>query len=169
MTVSIDSVNGKGSLQRADGYHTCIESGGPASSVRNAVGGVMDSLQGTAYVTLFDAEMDRSFPDNGTIYTYKRLGGAIYKGTCSVVNGRIKATCFVPKDIAYQNKNGRIAVYMMSGAKDGRAPHGYYRRRNNGCNIDGSGRGLHWLYLDSRSFRPGDLVGENPTMIIDLA
>ena len=167
--VSIDSVNGKAlSSVQSDTIHALSQVVLQAS-VRNAAGSVMDSLQGTAYLTLFDAERDRTLVDNGRTFSYKQLGGAIYKGTCSVQNGRIKATCFVPKDIAYQDKNGRIAVYMMSGAKDGRgASRDIIVGGTTGAtSTDREGPALG-IYLDSRSFRPGDLVGENPMVIIDL-
>jgi hypothetical protein len=169
LSVSVDSINGKAlSSIQPDTIHALSQVVLQAS-VRTTAGNVMDSLQGTAYVTLFDAEMDRSFADNGTIYTYKLLGGAIYKGTCSVVNGRIKATCFVPKDIAYLNQNGRVALYMMSGSKDGRgASRDIIVGGTTGAtSTDRDGPALH-IYMDSRSFRQGDLVGENPTMIVDL-
>ena len=169
LSVSIDSINGRTlSSVQTDTIHALSQVVLQAS-VRNAAGGVMDSLQGTAYVTLFDAERSRSLLDNGTTYVYKQLGGAIYKGTCSVVNGRIKATCFVPKDIAYQNENGRVAVYVMSGAKDGRgASRDIIVGGTTGATSTDREGPVLGIYLDSRSFRPGDLVGENPTVIIDL-
>jgi hypothetical protein len=169
LTVSIDSVNGKAlSSVQPDTIHALSQVILQAS-VRNAAGNVMDSLQGTAYLTLFDAERDRNLVDNGRTFNYKQLGGAIYKGTCSVDTGRIKATCFVPKDIAYQNKNGRIAVYMMSGTRDGRgASRDIIVGGTTGAtSTDREGPALG-IYLDSRSFRSGDLVGENPTVIVDL-
>jgi hypothetical protein len=58
---------------------------------------------------------------------------------------------------------------MMSGAKDGRgASRDIIVGGTTGAtSTDREGPALG-IYLDSRSFRPGDLVGENPTVIVDL-
>lgn len=169
LTVAIDSLNGKPLSSSNPDTIRALSQVVLNASVRTSGGTVMDSLQGSAFVTLYDAEQIRNIVDNGRAFTFTQPGGAIYKGTCSVVNGKIRATCFVPKDIAYQNKNGRIAMYMMSGSKDGRGATRdiIVGGTSSTTSTDRSGPAMS-IYFDSRSFRPGDLVGENPTLIVDL-
>ena len=91
------------------------------------------------------------------------------------MNGKFTATFIVPKDIQYGDSlsRGRLVAYAY---------------RTDGCRSDASAYtgNVHiggtdstavnpkigpsiQMYLGSRSYRSGDLVGENPLLIVDLA
>lgn len=96
-------------------------------------------------------------------------GDVLFSGDNSVRNGALVSTFIVPKDISYSNNNGRITLYFWNDATDGA---GYARNiRIGGTDTtappDNLGPQLQ-LYLDSRGFRTGDVVGETPTLIVDL-
>lgn len=46
-------------------------------------------------------------------------GGVIYRGRVTVTNGKFSAEFTVPKDISYENKNGKISSYVFNDAADG--------------------------------------------------
>ncbi|MEI7906377.1 MAG: T9SS type A sorting domain-containing protein [Bacteroidota bacterium] len=102
-------------------------------------------------------------------WDYEDNGGIIYKGENSIKNGVLNAAFIVPKDIAYQNKNGRISVYFSDASSDGR---GYTRNfivggASRNVRPDSLGPDIA-IYLDNTNFRAGDVVTENPTLIVTL-
>ncbi len=46
-------------------------------------------------------------------------GGVIYRGRVSVNNGEFSTSFTVPKDISYENKNGKIVAYFFNDEIDG--------------------------------------------------
>ena len=126
------------------------------------------TVNGTATLTVFDAERTKSI-ETISQFTYKEHGAVIYKGECSVANGRMRATFIVPKDIAYENKNGRISIYFHDGATDGRGftEDFIVGGTSNTAITDSTGPHIS-IYLDDLKFRSGDVVTESPTLIVAL-
>ena len=96
-------------------------------------------------------------------------GATIYRGDNTIHNGRVSATFIVPKDISYSNKQGKVSVYFSGNGTDG---NGYTDRviiGGTSAVVANETQGpTVKIYLDTRSFRSGDLVAENPMMIVDL-
>lgn len=111
----------------------------------------------------------------GTNWNYVATGGTIYHGQNSVVNGKFRATFIVPKDIQYSDSTsrGRLSAYIYREdvrSADGRAYTGMIRVGGTDSTAVNDNRGPSvTLALGSRSFRPGDVVGENPMLYVDLA
>ena len=168
--MTIDSING---VSLANGHADTLAALSKvtiAATVRTATGAVADSSNGTALVTVYDAERDRTYTDTGDIFHYILPGGIIYKGENSILKGRMHATCIIPKDISYGKNNARVSVYFSGSGTDGK---GYTNNvfiggSTNIASTDMQGPTIQ-IYLGSRAFRSGDLVDDNPVLYADLS
>ncbi len=98
-------------------------------------------------------------------------GGTIFRGENSISNGRFRASFVVPRDVSFADSTarGRMLVYFSNNAVDGAGITDKFRigAPDSVLSSDVQGPKLA-IYLDSRSFRPGDMVSEKPTLIVDL-
>ena len=177
LVMQIDSINGKPVTSAAFDTLNALSKVTVTASIRDNNGVIQNINSDSALVTVFDAELTDSVYDSGNsggVYwqhsmTFLMPGTIIYKGDNTIHNGRVSATFIIPKDIPYENKQGKISVYFSGNGTDGR---GYTDRVIIGGTSavvpnDTQGPTVK-IYLDTRSFRSGDLVAENPMMIVDL-
>ncbi|MEW5798993.1 MAG: type IX secretion system sortase PorU [Bacteroidota bacterium] len=164
--VTIDTINGKpvAALDTLRALARVSVKG----SVRDTAGAKMTNFNGTALITVFDAERTRTIPQIPSV-PISENGAVIYKGEASIKNGEIDATFIIPKDIAYENKKGRMSLYFSNAAVDGR---GYTTNfivggTNPNTVPDSIGPTIS-IYFDNASFRSGDVVKSNPTLIVEL-
>ncbi|MGE5314827.1 MAG: type IX secretion system sortase PorU, partial [Acidobacteriota bacterium] len=171
MAMTVDSINGIATASTVPDTLGALQKVTIKGAIRKADLSVDPSVNGTALVTVYDAEREKTIPGfSAPTFTYVQPGAVLYKGENSVVNGRLEATFIVPKDISYDNKNGKISVYFSSGASDGR---GYTTNfmvggTARGAANDTKGPSIS-VYFDTPSFRSGDLVGETPKLIVALS
>ena len=174
MVMQIDSIDGNAVSATSFDTLRALSKVTIKASVRNSSGVIQNISSDSALVSVFDAERLETVSDFDVDQPYSisfiKPGAIIYKGENSVRNGILSATFIVPKDISYENKQGRISVYFSGSGTDGR---GFTDRVVVGgtaqnFTVDTQGPSIN-VYLDSRSFRPGDLVSENPLLIVDLA
>jgi hypothetical protein len=165
-TVTIDSLNGK-SISVLDTVKA-LEKIVLKGTVRDLSNAVLTSYNGTAAITVYDAERSRKIPQIPTV-TINETGTIIYRGEASINNGLLNAEFVVPKDIAYDNKNGRISLYFSNTASDGRGytTHFIVGGTNNQAEPDSVGPEIS-IYFDTPSFRSGDVVSSNTTLIVEL-
>lgn len=167
LTMTIDSINGK-SVAALDTLRA-LEQVTIKASVRDSNNAVNGSYNGTAIVTVYDSQRDKNIPEFGSWFLYKQYGAVIYKGENSVVNGKMEATFIVPKDISYENKNGRISTYFSNATIDGK---GYTTNVIVGGSTvtsvtDAEGPHIQ-IYFDNTDFRSGDLVNSNSTLLVEM-
>ncbi|MCW8849601.1 MAG: type IX secretion system sortase PorU, partial [Melioribacteraceae bacterium] len=74
-------------------------------------------FEGEGIVTVFDSERIVKLDDIN--YNMNEQGGVIYRGRVSVNNGEFSTSFTVPKDISYENKNGKIVAYFFNDQTDG--------------------------------------------------
>ncbi len=74
---------------------------------------------GEGLLTIFDSEQLMPLPEFGSDYTMVVQGGVIFKGKISVTNGSFNADFTVPKDISYENRNGKMVLYFYNQGADG--------------------------------------------------
>jgi len=137
--------------------------------VRGTLTPVNGNYNGRVQIVVFDAPKRVEISEGSGYFVFDKPGGIIYSGECSIKNGRFEANFIVPKDISYENRNGKISMYFYNSDKDG---YGY----NSNIIISGTDTSgvtdetgpVANLYLNDRNFRSGDLVGENPLLIVDL-
>jgi hypothetical protein len=179
---SIDSINGLG-VDSVGGVPRTSPIQIRSLSVVNVDGMARDqnglpdtTFQGIVVLTLNDATGTKTIANfsPGINWSYSATGGTIYRGGNSVHNGRFSATFMVPKDIQYSDSTarGRLVAYLSrlnDRTSDGAGYTGAIRVGGTDTLAanDHSGPSIG-VFLGSRSFRAGDVVGEEPMLYIDL-
>jgi len=132
-------------------------------------------FNGTVSVSVKDAEEtitckvnDPSETDNP--FVYKDRTKVIYKGSDNIQNGEFSLTFAVPKDISYTEGSGQMTLYALSEDK-AREAHGETEGFVlNGSSIvtnDSIGPSIY-CYLNSSSFKNGNIVNATPYFIAEL-
>lgn len=85
-------------------------------TVRNE-NGIPQNFNGEAIITVYDSE--RSVELSEINYEMMIQGGVIFRGRTSVNSGEFNTGFTVPKDISYENKNGKIVAYIFNDDQDG--------------------------------------------------
>jgi hypothetical protein len=180
----VDSVNGAPRqtpvLLRALGRVTV------SGTIRRADNSVDEAFTGTAAVELSDASRRTTIvafipplccDGQGNLlpqtdWPYVSAGGTLYRGQASVTNGRFRITFLVPKDIQYGDaqSRGRLQVITQAGAQSGIASTSLVTVSGTDSTAPADARGPEiTVYLESRAFRPGDPVGGEPLLLVDLS
>ncbi|HLX11989.1 MAG TPA: type IX secretion system sortase PorU, partial [Bacteroidota bacterium] len=147
------------------------------ATVTNAPGISGASIDGNAIVEVYDA--DKSVQISDVLQygsqsvpitdSFSIAGDVLFRGQETAANGIISANFVVPKDISYTNNPGKVTIYFSNSALDGA---GYTRNvliggTDSSAAKDTQGPTVQ-LYLNSRTFHSGDIVGTNPVLIADL-
>lgn len=126
-----------------------------------------NDFNGTALLTIFDSDKDILIPNLN--YSYVSQGSELFRGEVPVKQGLFEAKAIIPKDISYSNNAGKIELYFQANGSDG---FGYTRNITVGGtnpNVSNDGRGpTITIYLDTTSFKEGDVVSDRPTLIVHL-
>ncbi len=126
-------------------------------------------FNGEGILTFFDSERRILLESIGD-YPVIMQGGIIFKGRVSINNGKFSADFVVPKDISYENKNGKIIFYFLNNSADGL---GYTNRiivggTDSSVANDGKGPDIE-VYFDDIAYNNGYLVNKNPNLIVKLS
>jgi hypothetical protein len=146
--------------------------------VRDGSGNKLNNFNGSLSVTVFDAPRIVRLPDRSWVLEdrcflddcqYETQNDLIFKGRTRVNNGEYQIQFVVPKDISFSDEEGRILLF---GSSEEATAGGVYRNIVfNGINPDaqndGEGPQLD-VYLNDPSFVNGNLVGDKPTLIVEL-
>jgi hypothetical protein len=132
-----------------------------------------NNFNGTAYITMYDGDFIKTAYDNvpqSSTFVFQKLGGALNRTTTKVVNGQFETSFIIPKDLSFSPNNGRIYVYAIS--DDNLYAHGVNRQYIlDGVSTtdvaDHTPPDIN-IFLDSRKFKNGDVVSNNPLLIVDL-
>lgn len=175
----IDSVNGRsfqpGKISGKDSHKLILEDI-PLKALSNARikghvvdvnGNVWSDFNGEAILTVFDSE--RSVRLSEINYNMMQQGGVIFRGRISINSGEFSADFVVPKDISYENKNGKIVVYFYGNEFDG---IGYTSNiiiggTDTTAVNDGKGPEID-IYFDDTSFNESYLINPNSNLIAKL-
>lgn len=147
--------------------------------LRDQAGTTLSDFNGNLTVTVFDAPRTIRLPDRDWVLDdncfldnceYVTQNDLIFKGRTRVTNGQYQTQFVVPKDISFSEEDGRILLFATNGEK---TAGGVYRDIVfNGINPDavndGEGPSLD-VYLNDRNFVNGNLVGDKPTLIVELS
>jgi hypothetical protein len=139
--------------------------------VTDLSGTVLSGFNGIVYPTVFD-----KFQNYSTLGNYGQPPSpfqmqinAIYRGKATVKNGAFRFSFVVPKDITYQNGNGKISYYAQNDNSDA---NGYYDNFMVGGTADSVAADKVGpqisLYMNDLKFVNGGLTDENPLFIAKL-
>jgi hypothetical protein len=164
MIAKIDSVNGK-PLQSPIQVNALasVKIKGSVRIPNNSIA----QFNGNAVISFYDSERTQFFKEMD--YTITLQGGLIYRGLVTVTNGLFQTEFVVPKDISYENKNGKIVSYISNNTTDG---VGYTTNvivggTNPNAVNDGKGPAIS-IYFDNLSSESSYLVNPEFTLLAKL-
>ncbi|MFP4529026.1 MAG: type IX secretion system sortase PorU [Candidatus Kapaibacterium sp.] len=171
--IAIDSINGISVADSEEplelkGLSEVVISGRVLDPMGNALDATFD---GTALITMLDGDEPISVVDpKGDEFKYVKFGSALNRTSTTVADGRFTASFIIPKDISFSEAAGRLFAYAFT--ENGRYAKGSCRNFVvNGVDptsvSDDKGPEIE-IFMDSREFRPGDVVREDPMLIVDL-
>ncbi len=129
-------------------------------------------FNGGAVLIVNDAKYENVNTGGGPSRNYDLQGPLLFKGEVSVENGELEGRFIVPKSIRYKNRpTGRVSVY----AWDEEANRTAFSSRNDllflgslNRSAESSGPEIDIYFKDQENFSSGDLIQDNPTLIIEL-
>lgn len=125
-------------------------------------------FNGEGVLTIFDSERRVLLASIGN-YPVNIPGGVIFNGRVSINNGKFSERFVVPKDISYENRNGKVIFYFLNSSVDGL---GYTNKiivggTDTSLTNDGKGPEIE-IFFDDVAYNNGYLVNENPKLIVKL-
>ncbi len=166
-TASIDSIDGN--ILNSNVQIKALSNTRIAGEVRKPDNSLWNNFNGQGILTVFDSQRQVKLPALRN-YTITTPGGVIFRGGVSVTNGRFSANFVVPKDISYENKNGKVILYFYNDKEDGL---GYTNRviiggTDSTAKNDGKGPNME-ISFDNPAFSNGYLVNPNSTLLVSLS
>lgn len=167
VSASIDSLNGRSpttQLVRIPTLGRVTLQG----EVKQPAGTRWTDFNGRALVEVFDAKRRVVVPEWGN-YSFEVSGSLLYRGEVSVTSGSYQGVFPVPKDVSYNVGAVRVSLYAWNNATDGM---GYTENvriegTDTAAPVDTTGPQIR-VYLDSDSFRPGDFVKPDASLLVQL-
>ncbi len=163
---SIDSINGQ--LLNADIQIKALSSTKIAGTILRADSTNWNDFNGEGLLTIYDSERVKLLEEIGN-FPMKIQGGIIFRGRVSVNSGEFTADFVVPKDISYENKNGKIIFYFYDLESDGLAFTNKIIVGGTDTTAvnDGNGPEIE-IFFDDASYTNSYLVGPEPKLIVKL-
>lgn len=164
---SIDSINGQ--LLIANIQIRALSNTKIAGTILKPDGTKWNEYNGEGLLTVFDSERIKLLEEIEN-YPMRVQGGIIFRGRVSVSNGEFEAEFVVPKDISYENKNGKIIFYFFDLESDGLA----YTNKiivggtDTTAVNDGKGPEIE-IFFDNSDYVSSYLVGPEPNLIVKLS
>lgn len=136
---------------------------------------VDNTFNGSIVLNLHDSDIEKEVTDTDqerTKHDFSLVGGILNVSGAEVLNGRFKASIVVPKDISFSDENGRLYGYAFNESATRFAKGSTQQFTVGGITTDvgddNDGPQID-IYLDNRTFVPGDYVQPVPLLIVDLA
>ncbi|HEY6438025.1 MAG TPA: type IX secretion system sortase PorU, partial [Ignavibacteriaceae bacterium] len=163
---SIDSINGQ--LLISDIQIKALSSTKVAGTILKPDGTIWSDYNGEGLLTIYDSERTKLLEEIGN-YPMKIQGGVIFRGRVSVNNGEFTADFVVPKDISYENKNGKVIFYFYDLETDGLAFTNKIIVGGTDTTAVNDGKGPEIeIFFDDASYANSYLVGPDPNLIVKL-
>jgi len=131
------------------------------------------TFDGTVLVTVKDSDIELKVKDpiDNVTHTIREQGSILARSTFQVNKGIFSGSFIVPKDIGFTNKRGRMIGFAYSSddiTAKGSTTAFTVGGIENVSEPDTQGPSIA-VYLDNRTFQPGNLVRRNPLLIVDLS
>ncbi len=137
-------------------------------AVRNEDNSINNNFNGNAIISVYDS--DRQVYIKEMNYTVTMQGGLIYRGRVNINDGTFQTGFVVPKDISYENKNGKIITYIYNDNNDGVGSTNKIIVGGTNQNIpnDGNGPDIE-IYFDNFSNSVSYMVNPDFTLLVKLS
>lgn len=127
------------------------------------------AMNGSLFPSIYDKKITTSTLSNDPgspkmDFTIQK--SILFKGNCSVTDGKFNFSCYIPKDIDYTYGNGKISYYACSDYQDAAGAFSNFiigGTDTNGLN-DKEGPSIE-LFLNDENFVNGGIVGNSPMLI----
>lgn len=131
----------------------------------------LSNFNGNVQFSIFDGDEEVNIREFDKDFIFTKYGGILNKSSFVVENGEFTASIMLPKDISYSNRNGRMFAYAINNdntiTAKGNFRDFYVSGVGSGIDNDFDGP-IITLFVDSRDFKTGDVVSNEPTLIVDL-
>ncbi len=166
---SIDSINNQYVATAADIQVKALGNLKISGKISKANGSNWNNFNGEGLLTVFDSERIVRLP---TINNFPMTlqGGVIFRGRISINNGKFSTNFVVPKDISYENKNGKVILYFTGQGIDGLGFTNKVRIGGTDTTTvnDGQGPAID-IFFDNLNSRNNALITPNSKLIVKLA
>jgi hypothetical protein len=127
-----------------------------------------NDFNGEGVLSIYDSE--RRVHIDAINYDVTIPGGLIFNGRVTINNGKFSESFIVPKDISYENRNGKVILYFFNNSADGL---GYTNKiivggTDSSVSNDGKGPDIE-IFFDDVAYNNGYLVNQNPNLIVKLS
>lgn len=137
--------------------------------VRKPDSSIWEDFNGEGVLTVFDSERSVPLPEFGN-YSMTEQGGIIFKGRVSIVNGKFSTEFIVPKDISYENRNGKVIFYFYNSNIDGIGFTNNIIVGGTDTNSVDDGKGPEIeIFFDDVSYANATIVRPNSNLLVKLA
>ena len=126
-----------------------------------------EDYNGEGILSVFDSYRTVKLGDVN--FDVRVQGGLIFKGLVSINNGNFAADFTVPKDISYENRNGKAVLYFYNQGTDGisATQNILINGTDSSAVNDGKGPGVE-IFFDTPEYRNSYLVDPNTEIIVHL-
>lgn len=142
-------------------------------SIRDLNGNIQSNFNGEALITVFDSKRFQEVPEwygwTGPGRGIELEGGIIYRGRASIKNGIYRTEFVVPKDVSYEQNNGKILVYFFDHNKDGSGFSSNIKIvSSEGSDLNDTKGPEIKIFFDNDLAFGANLVTTNPLLIVKL-
>lgn len=125
-------------------------------------------FNGEGVLTVYDSQ--RLVRLTSISYNINVPGGVIFKSRISIQNGKFRSEFIVPKDISYENRNGKVLVYFYNDDADGivLTDRVIIGGTDTTTVNDGKGPAIS-IHFDDASFNNANLITPNSLLIVKLS
>lgn len=142
-----------------------------SGEIQKADGQLVDNFNGYVYPKVVDkASLYTTLGNDSENYPsdFYLFDKVLFDGRVEVINGKFGFEFMVPKDIAYNYGYGKIRYYALDTVNFVDAWGAFDRLCIGGVDedaeTDDTGPGIE-LYMNSNSFKPGDVIMNNPVLL----
>ncbi len=128
------------------------------------------NFYGEAFLTVYDSERFIPLPQMGSNFGMSEQGGVIFNGRISINNGMFNTNFVVPKDISYENKQGKMIIYYFDDNIDGIGFTNKIIVGGTDTTVIDDGRGPEIeIYFDDTHNQNAYIIKPNSTLIVKLS
>jgi len=164
---NIDSVNGQ--TLSANVQIKALSNTKISGTILKPDNSLWNNFNGQGILSVFDSQRQITMAEQPDI-TINLQGGIIFRGQVSVTNGKFNSNFIVPKDISYENKNGKVVFLFYDNNADGL---GYTSNvlvggTDTTAVNDKTGPKID-IYFDDLTFKNAYLVNPDSKLIVKLS